>query len=166
MRTALAIALSITLMLAAAAGAAGADEGRYGRVRVIDGRQPVRAEIQRTDEHTRVITIKGTQEGRKGRLADDVCADIAGKYYCLHVGKQAVETATNRELGRIVGVAWKSSGDVIGFYFPGGIPGDPDEVKIKNTPATQEGFFYLIDDGTVHAPYLVECFRVTPLAAQ
>jgi hypothetical protein len=88
--------------------------------------------------------------------------------YCKNVGKNAFNNATNPsllrgiKLGKIIGVAWKPKGSVIGVSEALPKAGIPK--RIRKSP--RDAYYYIIDDGMLDAngkklkPFLRQCREI------
>ena len=85
----------------------------------------------------------------------NICPNT-GVIYCDNIGKNAFNRRGGpREiiLGKIIGVAWKLKGSVIGTSPAIPSAGIPEEIRLS----PRDAYFFIIDDGTGPAPFLRQC---------
>ena len=112
---------------------------------------------------TKVISIKGKEPAVPAEAEpSDVCTLVGSRFYCVHVGKTAVEKATGEPLGEIIGVAWKGAQEAVTRYLPPDwLMRNEGETLVINAPAGGEGFFYIVKaEGRL--TFMVECGRINP----
>ncbi len=79
----------------------------------------------------------------------NICPDISVSY-CMGVGKNAHNNFANPpalrgiKLGKIVGVAWRPKGSVIGVSSAIPSAGIPESVRTS----PRDAYYYIIDDGS------------------
>ena len=90
----------------------------------------------------------------------NICPDHSVSY-CKGVGKNAHNNSTNPpalrgiKLGKIVGVAWRSKGSVIGISPAIASAGIPESVRTS----PRDAYYYIIDDGG-GKPFLRQCREI------
>ena len=79
--------------------------------------------------------------------------------YCNDIGKEAYNSTgvlRDIDLGKIVGVAWKEKGGVIGYSKAIPKLGIPEEARLS----PRNAYYYIIDDGTAADPFLRQCREI------
>jgi hypothetical protein len=107
-----------------------------------------------------VLLLSVAPAGAEPLSWTSICPDTSVDY-CEHVGKtahnaQGPAILRNVELGKIVGVAWRPKGSVIGKTEPlpsAGIPG-----SIRTAP--ENSHYYIIGDGG--GTFLRRCREIAP----
>lgn len=90
----------------------------------------------------------------------NICPD-PGVSYCEEVGKNAHNNFTNPpllrgiKLGKIIGVAWRPKGSLIGVSPAIPAAGIPEEVRTS----PRDAYYYIIDDGS-GKPFLRQCREI------
>jgi hypothetical protein len=96
-----------------------------------------------------ICLVLGTPCLSYGLEFKDICGQEPGNPFCESVGKQVYNKfgpspARKTPFGKIVGVAWILSGDVIGHS-----PAMPQvNIPEKTRRSPVDAFFYIIDDGS------------------
>ena len=78
---------------------------------------------------------------------------------CNDIGKSAYNKTGGIQdinLGKIVGVAWKEKGSVIGYSKAIPKLGIPEEARLS----PRNAYYFIIDDGTGAGPFLRQCVEI------
>jgi hypothetical protein len=89
----------------------------------------------------------------------NICPDPSN-YYCKNVGKTAYDAEWPKRfgdvrLGKIIGVAWRPKGTVIGISKAIPKARIPQEIRLS----PRDAYYYIIDDGWGE-PFLRQCREV------
>lgn len=81
------------------------------------------------------------------------CKD-AGKY--AHNGPGSTPALKGIKLGKIIGVAWRPKGSIIGYSKPIPEAGIPGSTRLS----PRDSYYYIIDDGSKEPPFLRQCREI------
>lgn len=91
-----------------------------------------------------------------GSVWQNVCPDKE-IYYCNDVGKIGYHYYTKLKVGRILGVAWRPKGSLIGIE-----PAIPKlHIKEQYRVSPRDAYYYIIEDPG-NDPFIVQCRYIDP----